>query len=139
MNWKKIVEQVVTVVLSMVLTAFGGATVWAITTILQHERELATKSAKIMILEDELKRAQERDEKLLTLVAEEIKKIQDGTKPEEEKKEPMVWPIPRPTPIPPTPKKAPPKQGTEEYQRILRDKFRQRTEQMTIPNAPEKR
>lgn len=147
MNWKKIVEQTVTVVLSMVLTGIGGAIVWGITTILQHERELATKSAQILLLQEAMKHTKDRDEELVTMMAEEIKKLKLAVEEScahlaEEKEElkqlgPIKPQLPleleKPKKIPESNSKFekffPPEQRTDDYQRILRDKFNQRTEQ----------
>jgi hypothetical protein len=158
MNWKKITEQVVTVVLSMVLTAVGGGIVWGLTTILQHERTIANGGAEIKILKNELRLARERDKELVSLMAEEIKKLQATLKAaamEKDNEKPMLKPadlIPVPQPIPPPPKEKDPEkekiqdkffpkeQKVDEYKRILRDKFNQRTDQlqqqMQAPVAP---
>lgn len=140
MQWQKIIEQTVTVVLSMVLTAFGGATVWGITTILQHERTLIQGQAEFETMKKELEAARQRDEELITMMAEEMKKLQKAVeascehlveKGDEKPEFPMPQPIP---PVGKDPKKTfdkffPPEQRTDDYQRILRDKYRQRTEQ----------
>ena len=144
MNWKKITEQVVTVILSMVLTAMGGGVVWGLTTILQQQKRLADQGADIIILKDAAAKASERDKELITLMAEEIKKLQKAVKETcdhaiEHTEEKPTWPIAKPLlPLPP-PKKGKkitdkffPEQKMEEYQRILRDKFEQRTEQMQM-------
>jgi len=136
MNWKKITEQVITVVLSMVLTGFGGATVWAISTILTQQREQAIQAAKIIILEENLKAAQERDKVAVTLMAEEIKKMKKAVEEalaEHGKPDKVKVPFTGPIEVPKTdPKKTfdkffPPEQRTEDYQRILRDKLDERT------------
>jgi hypothetical protein len=142
MNWAKIQEDVVKIILAMVITAFGGATVWGVTTIIQHERQLILQEAENKMLKEQLSNARSRDEELITMMAEEIKKLQKAVEEtcahvvEEEKPE---WPpVAKPQPQPKKdPKEAfnkffPPEQKTQDYDRILRDKFRERTEQHQI-------
>jgi len=136
MNWKKIVEQVVTIVLTMLVTAVGTAIALGMSMLFQHERELSRKDARIEILENELKLSKDRDKELVTLVAEEIKVLQESVesacqqlKKEEDAKEPETssW-FGMPKPKKPT---AAEKlfQDKKNYERVLRDKFEQRIQQ----------
>jgi len=123
MNWRKVIEQTVTVVLSMVLTATGTAVGWGIVTVMQHDRELSRKDAELQILKHEMEMARERDKELIAMMAEELKKLQDHIQ-EMKDQEPLAA----------EPKKDPkkPKWSEQDYQHILRDKFEQRTEQMQL-------
>lgn len=133
MDWKKITEQVVTIVIAGLLMAFGSTVVWGVKVILDHERQLIIKDGEIQNLQAELQRAASRDKELISILAEEIKKVEKA----HEEKEPIIGPMPaKPRPnVFIKPKKNPvaekmfPEQRVEDYQRILRDKFEQRTEQ----------
>ena len=136
MDWKKVTEQVVTIVIAGLLMAFGSAVVWGVKVILDHERQLIMKDGEIRNLQVELQRTQKRDKELLELVAEEMKQIQEAVNKTCEHKEEPVFPQPQPAPkVNPTAEKFFPEQKTEDYKRILRDKFEQRTmpQQMQMP------
>lgn len=145
MNRTKIVEQVVTVILSMVFTAFGGAVVWGVTTVIVHEKKLMQQKQTNDDLLKAMEEAHKRDKELITMMAEEIKKLHEAMKStcdhiESENKNPlagvMPWVKPEDDKAKEKPKEKiadkffPPEQRTDDYQRILRDKFEQRTEQM---------
>lgn len=132
MDWKKITEQVVTIVIAGLLMAFGSTVVWGVKVILDHERQLIIKDGEIQNLQAELERAKSRDKELIGILAEEIKGMQSVAPTPE----PIIGPMPiRPstsTFIKPERPSAADKlfpDKVEEYQRILRDKFEQRTEQ----------
>lgn len=147
MNWKKIVEQTVTLILSMVLTGVGTAIGYTVVTVMQHERDLAKKDAQILMLQEALKHTKQRDEELISMMAEEIKKLKLAVEEscahvagEVSKPAFPVRPLPDPQPEK-DPKKVfdkffPPEQRTDDYQRILRDKFKQRTDNMEQRQAP---
>lgn len=149
MNRTKIIEQVVTVILSMVFTAFGGAVVWGVTTVIVHEKKLMEQKQTNDDLLKAMQEAHKRDKELVTMMAEEIKKLQDAVRKtcehvETEAKNPLESVFPWPRPPQPQPEEKlkdepkrrndkfekffPPEQRTDDYQRILRDKFEQRTQ-----------
>jgi len=53
-NWAKISEDSVKVLIAMILAAVGAAVGWNLRTTMLHERELATKDAQLKIMEHEL-------------------------------------------------------------------------------------
>lgn len=120
MDWKKVQEQVVTVIISGLLLAFGGTVVWAVTVILEHERNDITQAAEIELLKRELSDGKKINKEMLTITAEELHKLrkQIAEKPPESI---TPWPAPN---------AAPPMQSTDEYKGILRDKFEQRMQQI---------
>ena len=141
MNRTKIVEQVVTVVLSMVFTAFGGAVVWGVTTVIVHEKKLMEQKRTNDDLLKSLEEARQADKELVTMMAEEMRKLQEAVKKtcdhveSENDKNPLaeVFPWVKPEEkAKDEPRKKisekffPPEQRTDDYQRILRDKFQQR-------------
>lgn len=144
MNWQKIAEDSMKVLVGMTLAAIGAAVGWNLRTTLMHERELATKDAQMKIMEHELAIARAADKELITMMAEEIKKLKEAVEATcaHMAAEPAKPEFPLPLqPQPEKPKKDPkktfekffpPEQRTDDYQRILRDKFEQRTEQMQM-------
>lgn len=148
MNWQKIVEYTMAGVITMLMGGVGTALSWGLITLTQHDRALVDKDAEMKILKHEMQLAKERDEELISMMAEEIKKLQKAVEDscahlaEESEKAKPVFPV-KPLPQPEKPKEKPetdpnkifekyfpPEQRTDDYQRILRDKYRQRTEQM---------
>jgi len=141
MNWQKIAEDSMKVLIAMTLAAIGAAVGWNLRTTMMHERELATKDARMEIMEHELAIARAADKELITMMAEEIKKLKEAVEAtcahmaaESAKPEfPMpLQPQPEKNPKKTFDKFFPPEQRTDDYQRILRDKFDQRTEQMQL-------
>lgn len=140
MNWSKIVEYTMAGVITMLMGGVGTALSWGLLTLSQHDRALADKDADMKILRHEMALSKKRDEELITMMAEEIKKLKAAVEEscahaaEETYADNLPLPQPRPEKKK-DPKKSfekffPPEQRTEDYQRILRDKFNQRTEQM---------
>lgn len=130
MNWTKISEQVTTVVIAGLLVAFGSAVVWGVKVILDHERVLVRQEATNANVQEKMAEGKERDKELIALLAQELKALQQAI--DAKHAEPVVGPVPPvawPQPKPTAKSKLFPKQTTEDYQRILRDKFEQRTEQ----------
>jgi hypothetical protein len=148
LNWQKVTEQVATVVLSMVLTAVGSAVAWGVVTILGHERELIMREARIKQLEQDLKDAKGRDTEIVNLMGEEIDDLRGSirrlwaTRNKTREATTEVKPVPEIPDSTKEPKE--PKKPIEEFQikpkgddykRILRDKFEQRTQQMAPPEV----
>lgn len=132
MNWQKITEYAMAGVITMLMGAAGTALSWGMLTLSQHDRALADKSAEIKILQHELELTRERDKELITMMAEELKKLQEHIQEMKDLEQPT--PIaPQPFSLPKKePKKKWPEQKVEDYQHILRDKFEQRTEQLQL-------
>lgn len=119
------------VLIAMTLAAIGAAVGWNLRTTMLHERELATKDAQLKIMQHELEISRERDKELITMMAEELKKLQEHIA--------EMKSVEQPTPLAPQPFEIPKKDPKnkkdpriEDYQHILRDKFEQRTEQMQM-------
>ncbi len=158
MSWNKVLEYAVSGLIVALIAGAGTAISWGMLNISEQRRDLTDQKADMKIMRHEMKLMRKRDEELITMMGEEIKKLQLAVEEtclhltETDEKEPIkklepyeLVPLPQPQPKKDPesiPKKKdpsatlekffPPEQKTEDYQRILRDKFNQRTEQMQM-------